>query len=308
MTDKVKNLAARLATAPIVPPRRQRTRKPRFAVGTGPQRSMGRDVHRADTARLDYADRMTELETQFESALTSLNCAFQPIVVTTTGHVTGYEALVRSGEDTLPTPERLFAAAEALNRVGKLGRPFRRIAAQRFVAKQPEPRSLFVNVHAWELMDRELFARFMPLGRIAHRVVLELTDQQHIDAVPEVADRVSDLRDLGYRVAIDNFGAGGTRMKRLTLDNADYVKLAMSVVSNVDIDPIARDLAASLIEACHDNGVYVIATGVETNGQWRALTDLECDFVQGNHIAAPTPWFREPTGGMRLPLTAADKS
>lgn len=309
MTDKVGHLASKLANAPAAPPRRSRTRKPRFAVGTGPQQSMGqRSVHRAKTAPLVHSDRMTDLERRFDSALASLTCVFQPIVTTAAGHVTGYEALVRSGEDTLPSPNQLFSAAEVLNRVTKLGRPFRRIAAQRFAAKQPEPRSLFVNVHPWELLERELFARFMPLGRIARRVILELTDQQHLDIVVDIADRVADLRGIGYRIGLDNFGAGGVRMKRLSLLDVDYVKLAMPVVRNVDVDPMARDLAASLIETCHDHGVHVIATGVETNGQWRALADLECDLVQGNHIAAPTPWFREPTAGTRLPLTAADKS
>lgn len=227
------------------------------------------------------------LEDAFESALERLWMAFQPIVRWSERRVVGYEALVRSDEPSLSSPLALIDAAERLGRVHDLGRAVRRDVGRRS-ADAPGDALLFVNVHPLELGDPELYAAAGPLGGIARRVVLEVTERASMDGVGDVAARVAALRRLGYRVALDDLGAGYAGLANFTRLEPDYVKLDRELVQGIDRSPRKRSVVRATLRLCREElGVEVVGEGVESAAELEALVGQGCDLLQGFHLARP---------------------
>lgn len=227
------------------------------------------------------------LEDAFESALERLWMAFQPIVRWSERRVVGYEALLRSDEPSLASPLALIDAAERLGRIHDLGRAVRREVGRRSV-EAPEGALLFVNVHPLELGDPELYAPSAPLGGIARRVVFEVTERASMDGVGDLAARVAALRGLGYRVALDDLGAGYAGLANFTRLEPDYVKLDRELVQGLDRSSRKRSVVRATLRLCVEElGVGVVGEGVESAEELEALVGQGCDLLQGFFLARP---------------------
>ncbi|MCG8419535.1 MAG: EAL domain-containing protein [Proteobacteria bacterium] len=241
--------------------------------------------------RPQYARDLADLEVKFERALSAIKMFFQPIVHAESKEIFGYEALLRSNDPDLPHPGVLLDAAEKLNRLDKLGRQVRSQTAQIFASAEQSRGLLFVNLHALDLLDKTLWSPFSPLAKIAKRVVLEITERASLEAISDVRFRIAELRQMGFRIAIDDLGAGHARMNLFTPRDADFVKLDMSLVRDVDKHPMKQTLVRSLTNLCRQQQILVIGEGVETESECRFLIDVGCHLLQGYHIARPGPPF-----------------
>ena len=230
------------------------------------------------------ADR-AGLEARFGQALASLRLVFQPIVRAADGSVFGYEALVRTGEPSIPHPGALFEAAERLRRVHEVGGAVRDRAAA-FLARVPSL-TLFVNLHALELTDDSLLSPAAALSGHARSVVLELTERSSFEHVPNLRARVSLLRRLGYRLAVDDLGAGYAGLTSFAALNPHVVKLDMSLVRGADHEPVKQRLIGSMATLCKEFGIMVVAEGIETPAERDTVTSLGCDLIQGFLIGRP---------------------
>jgi EAL domain-containing protein (putative c-di-GMP-specific phosphodiesterase class I) len=234
------------------------------------------------------------LQSSFGHALESLWMAFQPIVRASDAGVYGYEALARSDAVALPRPSALFGAAERLSAVHTLGRVIReRAAASR--PTEPEDAVLFVNLHASDLNDEELYSPETPLAAMAETVVLEITERASLWSVPDVERRVKMLREMGFRIAVDDLGAGYAGLTSFAALEPDVVKLDMSIVQGVDRDPIKRKLVGSVTGLCRELGILVVAEGVEQVPERELLEELGCDLLQGFLFGQPST--RGPAAG-----------
>lgn len=232
------------------------------------------------------------VEVSFDRALRTIQMVYQPIVRWSSRTVFAYEALVRSAEEALPTPGALFEAADRLDRLLELGRAIR-AAIGRGVAETPEGVLLFVNLHAHELEDPDLRSSDGPLARWSQRVVFELTERTNIDEVASARATVDELRRLGYRIAIDDLGAGYAGLSSFATLEPEFVKLDLSLVRDIHVNELKRRLVASMINTCRQLGVDIVAEGVEVAGERDALIELGCDLFQGYLFARPAP--RYPT-------------
>jgi EAL domain-containing protein (putative c-di-GMP-specific phosphodiesterase class I) len=230
------------------------------------------------------------LEARFANALRSLWIAYQPIVSWSSREVFAYEALVRNEETTLRSPPDLFAAAERLGRLQELGRTIRNRVAKT-AEELPTTGLLFVNVHAMELDDDSLFAAEAPLSRHARRVVLEITERAPIERIRDVGGRVAQLRELGYRIAVDDLGAGYAGLASFAHLEPEVVKVDMSLIRGLDRSPMKQKLLGSIVRLCQDLGIRMIAEGIETEAERDMLVRLGGDLCQGYLFARPSlPW------------------
>ena len=234
------------------------------------------------------------LEDKLDRCLAHLAMQFQPIVHATSRARFGYEALLRSSDRSLPHPGAILDAAERLERIPALGRAVRAQTAKVFGAAPAERGVVFVNLHLLDLFDKQLTSPFSPLARVAHRVILEITERTSLEGLADLRYRVAELRELGYRIAIDDLGGGHARMGTFTPLDTDFVKLDMSLVRDLDKQPLKQKLVRSVIELCRGQGIDVIGEGVETEAEAKVLVDLECDYLQGYLIAKPAPPFADP--------------
>jgi EAL domain-containing protein (putative c-di-GMP-specific phosphodiesterase class I)/ActR/RegA family two-component response regulator len=237
------------------------------------------------------------LEARFRDALDQVWMAYQPIVLPATRRVFAYEAFVRSRSDALPRPDLLLDAGERLNRLHELGRIIRAQVAETLPALDPDL-ALFVNVHPEELNDDELFDESAPLSRMARRVVLEVTERARLDPVPDLERRFETLRALGYRLAVDDLGAGYAGLSSFVQIRPEIVKIDMALSRGVENDPTRRNVIRSLLEVCRDLHIDVVIEGVETRDQSRVLQELGAGLLQGYFFAQPGEPFPPVADGV----------
>ena len=234
---------------------------------------------------------LASLEAKFAECMSTINLHFQPIVHTVGRRRFGYEALLRSSSKALPHPGAVLDAAERLERITHLGREIRNQVAKTMATEPAERGVVFVNLHLLDVLDKSLISPFSPLSRMASRIVLEITERTSLDAIADLRFRVAELRELGFRIAIDDLGGGHERMRTFGLGDTDFVKLDMALVRDVDKVPMKQQLVASLISLCREKGTLVIGEGVETEAEANTLQALGCDLLQGYFIARPAPPF-----------------
>jgi EAL domain-containing protein (putative c-di-GMP-specific phosphodiesterase class I) len=231
-------------------------------------------------------DDTWRLAAGFDRAMESLWAAYQPIVSLEQKKIFGYEALLRSGEPSLPHPGAVIDAAERLGRLEVLGRTMRERAATP-VTGSPGVETLFVNLHTADLLDPELTSPEAALSRIANRVVLEITERASLDRVKDLRSRIARLREMGYRIAVDDLGAGYAGLTSFALLEPEIVKLDMTLVRDIEKSPTKQKLVRSMTDLCKDMGMMVVGEGVETAQERDALLELGCDLLQGYFFAKP---------------------
>ncbi len=234
-------------------------------------------------------DRATE-SARFDRALGSIGMVYQPIVRWSKANILGYEALVRNGEPSLSRPDELFAVAERLKRQLELGRVIRHAVAAS-VSRAPADTTFFVNLHPDDLADETMFAADSPLSRVADRCILEITERASLDQFTDLRARITNLRALGFRMAVDDLGAGYAGLSTFALIHPDIVKLDMSIIRDVDKDPTKRKLVESMSRLCRELGIDVICEGIETRGERDTLIELGCDLMQGYFFGQPQRSF-----------------
>jgi len=236
-------------------------------------------------------DDRAGLERTFERALQGLWMAFQPIVQWPARALFGYEALVRTSEPALARPPDLIGAAERLRKLPELGRAIRNAVAARIASASG---SAFVNLHAADLLDDHLFDPASPLSAHARTVVLEITERAGLDEVKDARARVESLKRMGYRIAVDDLGAGYAGLTSFAQLEPNIVKLDMSLVRNVHEAPTKRKLIQSIVALCRDLGIEPVAEGVETAAERDVLEQLGCTLLQGYLFGRPEREFAAP--------------
>jgi|CXWL01.1.fsa_nt_gi EAL domain-containing protein (putative c-di-GMP-specific phosphodiesterase class I) len=226
------------------------------------------------------------LEARLTRGLDTLWMAVQPIVDWGSKKVVAYEALVRTQEPTLPHPGALLTAAERLGRVPDVGRAIRR-AVGKILVEQPPGTDFFINLHPRDLMDELLYSSDSPLARFAKQIVLEITEREALDDASGVSLCASRLRKLGYRIAIDDLGAGYAGLSYFAQLSPEVVKIDMLLVRDLHKEPIKRKLVGSLITLCNELGMQVVCEGVETVEERDALLELGAEWMQGYLFAKP---------------------
>jgi EAL domain-containing protein (putative c-di-GMP-specific phosphodiesterase class I) len=201
--------------------------------------------------------------------------------------------LLRTDEPTLRSPLDFFDAAERLGRAAELGRIIRQHVA-RGLRESPPPANLFVNLHPADLEDEELYADDGALTPFADQVVLEITERAALDRIHELQSRVTRLRSLGYRIAIDDLGAGYAGLTSFAQLEPEVVKVDMSLVRGIDGSPMKQKLVRSIISLCTELGIQLVAEGIETPGERDSLISLGGDLCQGYLFARPGRGFPVP--------------
>jgi EAL domain-containing protein (putative c-di-GMP-specific phosphodiesterase class I) len=230
------------------------------------------------------------LEASFDRTLQTLWMAYQPIVDVSARTLYAYETLLRSNDPALPHPGAVLDAAERLDRLDMLGRTIRTKAAIEVAATLEVPR-LFVNLHVRDLLDSDLTNPDAPLSKLANRVVLEITERSSLEDVRDARTRVAALREMGFRIAVDDMGAGYAGLSSFALLEPEVVKLDMSLIRDIHKNATKRKVVRSMIELSKGMGIEVISEGVETTDERDTLIELGCDLLQGYLFAKPGKAF-----------------
>jgi EAL domain-containing protein (putative c-di-GMP-specific phosphodiesterase class I) len=237
------------------------------------------------------------LEISFARALSGLWMAYQPIVSWPDGRIHGYEALLRTNEQALGNPTVFLSGAERLGRLRELGRGVREAIATNMQLAPGE--TLFVNLHPSDLADEQLYSRADPLAPFASSIVLEITERASLDTVGDLQSRLAGLRSAGFRIALDDLGAGYAGLTSLAQLQPEVVKLDMSLVRDVDTNLTKQKLVGTMARLSMELDMRVVVEGVETVGERDALATLGCDLFQGHLFGRPVRRAGEAPRGVR---------
>jgi EAL domain-containing protein (putative c-di-GMP-specific phosphodiesterase class I) len=232
------------------------------------------------------------LQSNFERALASVWIAYQPIVTASDTRVFAQEALLRTSDTVLPDPTALLDAAERTGRLSELGQLVRASAAEQ-IKRAPSDWSFFINVHPHEISAIDLLMNG-PMRDLSSRIVLEITERASLDQIPNANAAIAQLRKCGYRIAIDDLGAGYSGLSSFAELEPEFVKFDMSLVREIDKRATKQRLVAAIAAMCKGLGTRVVAEGVETEAERTTLIDLGCELLQGHLFARPGPAFPEP--------------
>jgi EAL domain-containing protein (putative c-di-GMP-specific phosphodiesterase class I) len=227
-------------------------------------------------------------------ALESAWLAAQPIVKLAEKRVFAYEALLRTKSTELPHPGAVFGTAEALSMVPTVARVIRKHAVQ-LVEKLPAGTLLFLNLHPLELLDDALFQSSSALSQHAGRIVLEMTERTSLESIPDARSRVAALKELGFGIALDDMGAGYAGLTSFAMLEPQFVKIDLSLVRNIDREPMKQTLIRNVVHLAHEVGIDAIAEGVESRAEAEMLISIGCPTQQGFLFARPAPPFVDPT-------------
>jgi EAL domain-containing protein (putative c-di-GMP-specific phosphodiesterase class I) len=236
------------------------------------------------------------LEADLLSALDrrEIEVLFQPQFACLTGAVIGAEALARWQHPTLGVigARDLFAIAERATLVAPLSRHVVARALED-AATWPDNLTLSLNITPEELGDPRFAADFAALiGRseiAPHRLMLEITEDLLLRNLAQAASALKALRGLGFRTALDDFGAGFCNFRYLRELPLDALKLDKAMVEGVPADATALAVLRAIVALAKALGLAVYAEGIEDEIQRAAITAEGCDVWQGFLRAQPMP-------------------
>ncbi|WP_245160125.1 EAL domain-containing protein [Blastococcus sp. CT_GayMR20] len=264
----------------------------------------------------DRLRTMEELRTALECD-DQLEVFLQPQVDLADGRVVGTEALVRWRHPTrgLLSPAELLPAAEQAGLLRPLADAVLELslaAVARWWEERPVPVS--VNLSAANVTDLDLPGKVAQAlvrhGLPARALTLELVEDTLMSDPERGRTVLGELRRLGVRTSIDDYGTGYSSLAYLRNLPADELKLDRSLTHDVGVDPRAAVIVKHTVALAHDLGISLVAEGVEDDATGLVLRDLGCDIAQGYAIARPMPvedfldWLERPVRHMGVSESA----
>jgi diguanylate cyclase (GGDEF)-like protein len=255
-------------------------------------------THTLYSANLDrHSVRRLTVLTDFRRALAADEFVvhFQPIVDIPSSRPQAAEGLVRwqHPELGLLSPGDFIPIVEQAGLIGPLTRHVleRSIEQCAHWHADGRPLTVAVNLSVRDLLDRELPRHIERMldqyGLSAEALQLEMTESMLMADPDRTLETVVGLRDLGVRVAVDDFGTGFSslaNLKRLPINELKIDRSFISPLLNEESDLI---IVRSTINLGHDLGLKVIAEGVEDELTLKRLAGLGCDLAQGYHLSPP---------------------
>ncbi len=235
--------------------------------------------------------RDNALRVDFEKLLADRMCTLflQPICDARTRRVVACEALLRSKHPSFRGPLDVIDAARAFGREHALQHLLAGFAAE-LRAQLPPDVDLFMNVDpACVRAPERLDEAFAPIYEGAGKVVLEITERASLGDSGAWQQSVRALRDRGFRIALDDVGAGYNSLGAVVAVNPDVIKLDISLISGLHQDRAKADLVGLLSDYARRQGVITIAEGIEEAEEAERCQALDVRWLQGYHLARPAP-------------------
>lgn len=221
-----------------------------------------------------------------------LRLVYQPIVDAEGGGVVGFEAFARwspDGHRWLP-PGQFMSLAEATGRTGELTRMVMERALRECPAWE-HGRWLSINLGPREVMrggTADALARLVEdVGAPPHSIILEVTERALLGEPRRAKARLQAFRARGFRIALDDFGAGWSSLSQVHSLPLDMIKIDQELSRALATDPGARTLVGTIISLAWQLGIDCTIEGVEDESQATTARGLGIRLMQGYHLGRP---------------------
>jgi EAL domain-containing protein (putative c-di-GMP-specific phosphodiesterase class I) len=244
---------------------------------------MGEHLAHRDKVAATRAERVSRIQTALSDGV---NIIFQPIFDLATHSIVGFEALSRFAGEPLRPPNVWFAEAAEVGLGVELELAAARAAIEH-LDEVPADAYVSINFSPAALMSPDF--RATVAGAPATRIVIELTEHTEVVDYAPLSEKLAGLRREGYRLAIDDAGAGFSSFAHILRLAPDVIKLDRDLVAGIDLDASQRAFAAALVTFSGQMNARIVAEGVENAEELSVLHDLGIGGGQGFFLARPAP-------------------
>lgn len=230
-----------------------------------------------------------EIKGRIEAVLAdrSLLTAFQPIRSLETDAIIGAEGLTRFADPQGISPEVWFVEAAAVGLDVEL-EILALETALAAAAQLPPTLAVSVNLSPKACLDPRLPDILVNAGIPMGRIVLEVTERQHVVDYGPLAATFASLRGRGLKIAVDDAGSGFASMRHVLLLKPDVIKLDRDIIAGIDTDRGQRALGAAMVGFAKEIGAYLVAEGIETEAELSAVAELGMHAGQGYLLGRPS--------------------
>ncbi|MCR2033641.1 sensor domain-containing phosphodiesterase [Anaerofustis stercorihominis] len=221
----------------------------------------------------------------------------QPQIETSTGRISGAEALVRKIDDdgSLITPDKFISSYEAKNIIRHVDLFVLESVCKILDKWRSEKRpfiAISINISRVTVMEYKIIDKICSICDhydIPHSLInIEVTESisKMSDAV--LFEKIKRFRKEGFTISLDDFGSDYSNLSILTKIEFDNLKIDKSIIDNINSNPNARIIIEHVIDMCkHIEKTKTVAEGVETKEQFDMLENYKCDYIQGYYFSKP---------------------
>ncbi len=245
-----------------------------------------------------HYERSHRIESEMSRALKlrEFDTWYQPIICANDPSYVGVEALIRWQSSALGkvSPDEFICIAEGSPIIDDLTETVIAQCAhfyQNLIKKNTVVHKIAINVSAKQMCSGNFSERLLEWLNHHHlplqTVTVELTERQVVENAQECRKQIIALRDLGIRVALDDFGSGYSSITHLLDLPLDTLKLDRMLIDKIDSNKRNQALVAGIVEMAHRLSMSVVAEGIERKEEYDLVSQMGCDYLQGYFIARP---------------------
>lgn len=221
----------------------------------------------------------------------------QPIIDVATGDVRAWEILSRGPKGTLlESPMTLFSVARQTGMLYELEMMVCEKALQQ-IKTTGFGKDIFINFTPLTIGNMKFPGDLKKLmqkyrGICPRQLIFEVTERDSIEEIKHFAYNIKVLRLMGFRIAVDDTGAGYASLNTISEIMPDIIKIDRSVIENIDKNTVKESMLKGLLLVAKEAGSLVVAEGIENEGEASVLTRNNVDLAQGYFYARPAPLIK----------------
>ncbi len=225
----------------------------------------------------------------------SLTSYFQPILNASDKSIYGYEALIRGIKENgeLMFPDVFFEKTTRNDMTFKVDRLCRETALKTAAQNKINTR-LFINFIPTSIYDPEFCLKSTvqwanELGFDPKNIVFEVVETETVNDKEHLKKILTFYRDKGFQIALDDVGEGYSNLNTLISLRPNIIKVDRYIIQNIDQDELKQSVYSSLYSLAQENGIEVLAEGVETLAELETVEKIGVDYLQGYYFGRPNP-------------------
>ncbi len=217
---------------------------------------------------------------------------FQPIINNRTKEIEKYESLVRLIDEDGKVLSPFFFLD-----ISKKGKYYSQITNMvldnSFSALRNTDMDISINLSALDIESRSIREKIFELlhkyNNDAHRIVFELLEDENIKDFNTIKEFIKNAKELGVKIAIDDFGAGYSNFERLLDYQPDILKIDGSLIKDINVNDYSLSIVRTIVTFAKEQNIKIIAEFVENEDIYNILNKLNIDYSQGYFFGKPKP-------------------
>lgn len=220
-----------------------------------------------------------------------IRCAFQPIYSAQSGEILKYEMLLRmmSKEGKIIPPNSFLPSIRHTQVYISLTSIVLQKAITMFEKNQTI--SLSINLDIQDLLNEDMMellrVTFEGKKELAQRLTIEILEHEEIKNFELIQNSIRYLKDIGFSIALDDFGSGYANFRYMISLDIDILKIDGTIIKNIDKDKAAYNIVKAIVEFARNMNMKTVAEMIETKEEHDVVIELGVDCLQGYYLGRP---------------------